>query len=52
MTSGVISKRDESVGEDDSSPSTLRGWEFEAIMTNCADLFEERREIVKRMTSA
>jgi ribulose-5-phosphate 4-epimerase/fuculose-1-phosphate aldolase len=52
MSPGELKARDEGVGESDSSPSTLRGWEYEAIKAGCGALFEERQAILKRMMSS
>jgi HCOMODA/2-hydroxy-3-carboxy-muconic semialdehyde decarboxylase len=52
MSPGELKARDESVGESDTAPATLRGWEYEAIMADCSDLYQERQAILKRMMSA
>ncbi len=49
MTPGELAARDKTVGNDDTAPSTLRGWEYEAIMVGCGDLLNERAERLERM---
>jgi ribulose-5-phosphate 4-epimerase/fuculose-1-phosphate aldolase len=38
MSPGELAARDRTVGNDDTSPSALRGWDYEATMADCADL--------------
>jgi ribulose-5-phosphate 4-epimerase/fuculose-1-phosphate aldolase len=52
MTRGELEERDKTVGNDDTAPSTLRGWEYEAIMVGCDDLLKERTELLARMSKA
>ncbi len=51
MTPGEMAARDQSVSHDETSPATLRGWDYEALKVGCGDLLEERRERLKRMTA-
>lgn len=50
MTPGELKLRDETVGNDDTSHATLRGWEFEARKADCGDLLIERTERLKRLS--
>jgi ribulose-5-phosphate 4-epimerase/fuculose-1-phosphate aldolase len=52
MSPGELAERDRTVGNDDTAPSSLRGWDYEAMMANCADLLEERRERLKRVSAS
>ncbi|MDF2119510.1 class II aldolase/adducin family protein [Roseiarcaceae bacterium H3SJ34-1] len=52
MTPGELAARDATVGNDDMAPSTMRGWEYEAITVGCGDLLQERAERYKRLQAA
>jgi ribulose-5-phosphate 4-epimerase/fuculose-1-phosphate aldolase len=51
MTPGELAARDRTVGHDDTAASTLRGWDYEAMMADCADLLEERRVRLTRVAA-
>lgn len=48
MTPGELAERDKTVGNNDSAPETMRGWEYEARIAGCGDLLAERQALAER----
>ena len=47
MSPGELRERDLSVGNDDTAPTTMRGWEYEARMAGCEALLARRRTVLE-----
>jgi hypothetical protein len=50
LTPGEIEVRNNTVGTDDESPATFRGWEYEAVMAGCRELLMKRNKLQRTKT--